>query len=257
MTTEATENAIEGQHVLVTGATGGIGYAIALRLARQGAIVGIHHNRPFAEVESEVEQIKSISPRSVSLQADLTSWTESQSLVHRFVESTGSIQALINNAGAIWAYGEFDALTEDDWDNTHAVNVRAPFETMTAAWGYFVKQGGGRIVNISSASVGYNGSLRSVHYISAKAALESVSKVFAKDGAKHNILVNIVRLGLMNTPMHFRTPGYTQEHLDARAKIVPLGRMGEPNEVADCIGYLLGQSGSFITGQTIGITGGD
>lgn len=255
MTSNSTR--LVGSKILVTGATGGIGHAIAMYLAEQGAIVGIHHNRPFAAVKHLVEQVQQVSPSSVSLEADLTDWEQSKQLVHRFVDAVGSIDGLVNNAGAIWAYGDFTEWSESDWDNTYAVNVRAPFETMTAAWPYFTKQGAGRIVNISSASVGYNGSLRSVHYISAKAALESVSKVFAKDGAQLNILVNIVRLGLMNTPMHFRTPGYTKAHLDARASLVPLGRMGEPEEAARLVGYLLSEHADFITGQTIGITGGD
>ena len=246
-----------GKRILVTGATGGIGHAIAVHLAEQGAVVGIHHNRPFAAVKDLIRDVQILSPKSVALRADLTQWSDSKELVHRFVSEVGGIDGLVNNAGAIWAYGDFTELTESDWDNTYAVNVRAPFETMTAAWTYFTQQGGGRIVNVSSASVGYHGSLRSVHYISAKAALESTSNVFAKDGAKHNILVNIVRLGLMNTPMHLRTPGYTADHLKARANLVPIGRMGEPQEAARLVEYLLSSDVDFITGQTIGITGGD
>ena len=122
---------------------------------------------------------------------------------------------------------------------------------------FFLEQGGGKIVNISSATVGYNGSLRSVHYVGSKAALEAISKTFAKDGVKHNILVNVLRLGLMNTPMHTRTPGYTQKHLEARAKLVPLGRMGESEEAARWVRHLLGPDSDFMTGQIISLSGGD
>jgi 3-oxoacyl-[acyl-carrier protein] reductase len=246
-----------GKCILVTGASGGIGSAIIQHLVHLGATVGIHYYRETEEVLNTIEIIQRTSPNSIALQADLTNWDESKDLVTRFVNHTGQIDGLVNNAGAIWAYGAFDSISEQDWDKTYAVNVRAAFETMTSAWEYFVAQNGGRVVNISSASVGYNGSLRSVHYISAKAALESVSKVFAKDGAKHNILVNVLRLGLMDTPMHFRTPGYTREHLDSRAEIVPLGRMGSPSEAAKWVAMLLGEDGSFMTGQIIGLTGGD
>ena len=119
------------------------------------------------------------------------------------------------------------------------------------------RQKEGKIVNISSATVGYNGSLRSVHYVGSKAALEAISKTFAKDGVKHNILVNVLRLGLMNTPMHTRTPGYTQKHLEARAKLVPLGRMGESEEAARWVCHLLGPDSDFMTGQIISLSGGD
>ena len=247
----------QGRAFIVTGATSGIGFAIAKDLASLGAIIGIHHRRDLNEVQAEIDKIQSLSPKSISLQGDLQNPSVVSTLVESFVQQIGRIDGLVNNAGAIYEYGDFLSLSSEAWQNTFAVNTQSPFEWMRAVWPHFLAEGGGRIVNISSATVGYSGSLRSVHYVGAKAALEAISKVFAKDGVQHNILVNTLRLGLMDTPMHTRTPGYTRTHLEARAKIVPLGRMGTPEEAAHWVRQLLGENGAFMTGQTISLSGGD
>jgi 3-oxoacyl-[acyl-carrier protein] reductase len=248
---------LEGKRILVTGATSGIGKAISLDLARNGATVGIHHRRESEAVASEIAEIQAISPKSVALRGDLTQPGVSEGLMADFTGMHGGIDGLVNNAGAVYDYGDFLALSREAWEKTLHLNATAPFELMRAAWPWMVKANYGRIVNISSAAVGYAGSLRSVHYVASKAALEALTRTFSKDGAKHNILVNALRLGLMDTPMHTRTPGYTQTHLDARASIVPLGRMGQPEEAAAWVRNLLGPDGDFMTGQIISLSGGD
>lgn len=242
---------------IITGATSGIGYAIAKDLANLGAIIGIHHHRSTLDVAPEIATIQAVSPLSISLQGDLRQTGVADKLVQLVVDKFGRVDGLVNNAGAIYDYGDFQTLSMEAWDQTFAVNARAPFEWMRAVWPYFIANQGGRVVNISSATVGYSGSLRSVHYVAAKAALEAISKTFAKDGVRENILVNVLRLGLMNTPMHTRTPGYTQQHLENRAKLVPIGRMGESTEAAAWVRHLLGPNAGFMTGQIISLSGGD
>ena len=247
----------QNKKYIVTGATSGIGYAIAMDLAKYGAIIGIHHHRSLKEVHSQIQSIQELSPLSISLQGDLRISGMADKVVQTMIEQFGEADGLVNNAGAIYQYGDFQELSMEAWDWTFAVNARAPFEMIRALWPYFLEKKGGRVVNISSATVGYSGSLRSVHYVAAKAALEAISKTFAKDGVRDNILVNVLRLGLMNTPMHTRTPGYTPQHLESRAKLVPIGRMGEGVEAAAWVRYLLGPDAGFMTGQIIGLTGGD
>ena len=248
---------LDSKRILVTGASSGIGFAIAKELASNGAIVGLHHRRPYEDVAAIIEEIQQISPASFSLQAELTEPNAGHHLIDEFVARVGGIDGLVNNAGAVYDYGDFLTLSRDSWDKTFALNVTAPFELMRGAWPFMEKAKYGRIVNISSGAVGYSGSLRSVHYVASKAALEAVGKTFAKDGVKHNILVNTIRLGLMDTPMHTRTPGYTRTHLEARAAIVPLGRMGKPEEAAVWVRNLLSAEGDFMTGQIFALAGGD
>ena len=248
---------LEGKRILVTGATSGIGLAISTELARQGAVIGIHHRRESGQVSAEVASIQALSPDSTALRGDLAEPGTADRIMAAFTREHGGIDGLVNNAGAVYDYGDFLSLSREAWEKTLHVNATAPFELMRAAWPWMQKASYGRVVNISSAAVGYAGSLRSVHYVASKAALEAITRTFAKDGARHNILVNALRLGLMDTPMHTRTPGYTQAHLEARASIVPLGRMGRPEEAAAWVSQLLGAAGDFMTGQIISLSGGD
>lgn len=251
------ETGLEGLRVLVTGASSGIGLGIARKFAFGGAVVGLHHRRPQTDLRSDLSALKECDGKVIPLQADLLVASERDKLVERFVAAAGGIDALVNNAGAVKDYRHFRELPAAAWDETMAINATAPFALSQAAWPHFESNGSGRIINISSAAVGYGGGPNGVHYVAAKAALEGVSKALSKAGAAQNILVNTVRCGVIETPMHARIEGYDAAKYADRVTRIPVGRAGLPDEVADLVAFLVSAKGAFITGETISISGGD
>jgi 3-oxoacyl-[acyl-carrier protein] reductase len=166
----------------------------------------------------------------------------------------GALDGLVNNAGAPQGKNPFPEIAQDDWNQTLALNVEAPFFLSQEAYAFMESHGGGRIVNISSIGVKYGGSAGTIHYSMAKSALETLTVGMAKMGAAHNILVNTVRAGMTDTPFwQDKSP----EEQDARMKLIPLGRIGKPEEIAEMVCFLLSSQASFISGQTIAVSGGE
>jgi len=249
---------LAGRRALVTGASTGIGLAIAGALAAAGARVGLHHRRPASAMTEVLAKLPAAAGSPpLALQGDLTDPSVPARLVADFVAQAGGLDILVNNAGGVYGYTDFRQLAAADWDATFALNVTAPMLLARAAWPQLQAAGGGRIVNISTAAVGYAGSARSLHYVAAKAALEATTRTLAKEGAADGILVNAVRCGVIATDMHKRIDGYDEARWRERLKLVPLGRAGEPEEVANLVLLLAGPGGGFITGQIVGVTGGE
>lgn len=249
-------NDLKNKKVLITGASGGLGSEMARLFAQHGAHVGIHYNRDAKGAASLQEALKA-STKAEIFQGDLLDRKVRENLVDQFVKEFGGIDILINNAGASVQYQHFSELDEEAWDHTYTLNVKAPFYLMAKAFEHMKKQDGGRIINISSVNVKYGGSAMSLHYTSAKAALENLQKAFAKEGAKYNILVNSIRCGLIDTPMRTKIPGYNEENFLKRIQLVPLKRAGQPIDIARMAFFLAAESGNFITGETFTVAGGD
>ncbi len=248
---------LRGRRVLVTGSSTGIGAEIARRFAANAAWVGIHYRGNRTEAERVAEECRRTASGVALFQADLLEADARRTLVPRFVEASGGIDVLINNAGAIYEYRPFSDVSEEAFDSTFALNVKAPFCLMRSAFEHMGATGRGRIINISTTATKYGGGPNNFHYAAAKAALDCLTMGFAREGARRGILVNAIRCGLIRSPMQAKIPGYVEEKLASRIALVPVGRAGEASDVAAMALLLASDDGAFITGQLISVSGGE
>jgi NAD(P)-dependent dehydrogenase (short-subunit alcohol dehydrogenase family) len=164
------------------------------------------------------------------------------------------LDVLINNAGAAVGPKDILDLDEESWNKTFWLNARAPFFLAQSAFKHMKDNGGGKIINISSISAKYGGSVQTLHYGAAKSALKTVTLGLSKAGAKHNILVNTVRGGFIDTPMHQKLG---RDNLEKRIEMIPLRKPGRPQDMAGMVLFLASEAGDFVTGETFTIAGGD
>jgi 3-oxoacyl-[acyl-carrier protein] reductase len=248
---------LKNKKVLITGATGGIGAAMANLFAEYGACLGLHYGSNSEGAKKLLEEVRSKTREAEILQADLLDSASRKELIPAFIKRFGGIDVLINNAGAAHDYKHFSELSEKSWQDTFDLNVKAPFYLMSDVFPHMEKQGSGRVINISSANVKYGGSAKSLHYVAAKAALDSLTLGFSKEGASHNILVNSIRCGVIDTPMRMKVSGYNEESFKNRIKLIPLKRVGQPMDIARMALFLAAETGNFITGEIFTVAGGD
>lgn len=245
---------IDGKRVLITGASTGIGASIAELFASYGARIGIHYNKSEKEATHVFQKIKDNDGDAVILQADLLDYSSYKKLVDSFIEKYSGIDVLVNNAGGIYGFTDFSDLDGDSWDKTFTLNTKAPFFLAKEAFSDMKEHGGGKIINISSISAKYGGSANSMHYGAAKAALDAVTKGLSRAGAEHNILVNSVRAGFVDTSFH---KNIGRENIEDRIKLTPLKRAGETIDIARMVLFLASEAGDYITGEVFTVAGGD
>lgn len=238
---------LTGKCALVTGATGGIGEAIARALYAQGAKVGLSGRN-----EIKLEGLKKeLGDRAAFLPADLSADGAADDLIKRAEESLGQIDILINNAG-LTRDGLSMRMKDEDWDEVLDVNLSAPFKLARAVQRGMMKRRYGRIINISSV-VGVTGNPGQCNYVASKAGMIGWSKAMAAEIASRNITVNCIAPGFIATPM---TEALTD---DQQAKInanIPAGRMGTAEEIAAAAVYLASAESAYVTGATIHVNGG-
>jgi 3-oxoacyl-[acyl-carrier protein] reductase len=242
-----------GKVAIVTGASRGIGRAIAERFARDGMTVVVNYARSAADAEAVVDGIEARGGRALALQADVGSAHEVRRLVRDTVERCGRLDVLVNNA-AVAPMKPASDVSERELGAAFAVNAFGPFFAMQEA--ARVLPSGGRIINISSGAttVGFAGFSA---YLGSKAALEQFSLVFANELGARGITVNTILVGVTRTRMldeaeAFFTP-QVRGMLVART---PLGRLGEPSDIADAVSFLAGEDARWVTGQSIRVDGG-
>ena len=236
--------------VVVTGASRGLGAAIAEELASGGAKVVVNYSRSKEPAEELVEKISEGGGEAIAVQADVSDAEQAKALIDRAMEEFNRIDVLINNAG-INIDRTLKKLSVDDWDKVIQVDLNSAFYTVHAVLPHMTEQGGGKIINMSSF-VGEAGNIGQANYSAAKAGLLGFTKTAAQELARSGITVNAICPGFIETDMVASIPEEAQEKL---RKQVPLGRFGKPHEVARAVRYLI-EDGDYITGQSIDINGG-
>lgn len=242
---------LKGRKVLIIGASSGLAAGLNRMLVEAGAVAGLHYNKNGAALDSYKES-KTIK----KFQKDLDSDAACHEIVDEFVKWAGGIDCLVQLSGDIKRPVHWSELTKEDWDYDMDINLTMPFFLAQRAVSQ-MKKNGGRIILMSTASASHGGGPASLAYGIAKSGIECMVKGLARDCAKHNILVNAVAPGFIMTKFHAGKMHRTKEQLEERVDLIPLKRAGTPKEVADAVIFLLSEGASYITGQTITISGGD
>ena len=246
---EATQN--QKKVVLVTGASRGIGKAIAERFAREGYAVALHYNTGKVEAEATVQKLISAGYTAMAVQADVRDSAQVQQMVDTVSHALGNIGILINNAG-IAQQKLFTDITDEEWHNMFAVHVDGTFYCTRAVLPVMIRQKQGCIVNISSMWGQVGGSCE-VHYSAAKGAIQAMTKALAKEVGPSGVRVNCVAPGVIQTEMNKLLD---TETLEALREDTPLEMLGTAEHVADLVYFLCSEQATFITGQIMGINGG-
>jgi NAD(P)-dependent dehydrogenase (short-subunit alcohol dehydrogenase family) len=243
---------LEGKVALVTGAQQGIGRAIAVALARDGADVGVNFLDDAAAAEGVAREIRGLGRRAVTVQGDVSQAASVQGMVKTVADALGPPDVLVNNAG-VFPRASFLELPEREWDHVLGINLKGSFLCAQAVARALVAAGRpGAIVNISSSAV--RGDPRGVHYSSSKAGVVGLTRAMALALAPHRIRVNAIAPGLTDTaqPRY----GNTEEQIAERAREIPLGRIAQPEEIAKVAVFLASAESGWITGELIHVNGG-
>jgi 3-oxoacyl-[acyl-carrier protein] reductase len=236
---------LNGRIALVTGASRGIGRAVAMALAREGADVAVNYRERAAEAIEVIEAIHSIGRRAIAVPADVSRGDAVSEMFRTVEHSLGIVDILVNNAG-IAIFHDIDALTEEDFDQTIAVNLKSAFLCTRAAIPRMRERGWGRIINISSGAARGAGGI-GPHYNASKAGMEGLARGYAARVVKDGITVNSVAPSLIATDM-------VSAGLASSISRIPVGRFGTSEEVAQVVLMLIGNG--YMTGQTVALSGG-
>jgi 3-oxoacyl-[acyl-carrier protein] reductase len=242
---------LEGKTALVTGASGGIGSSIAYALARQGARLALSGSNGSKLRTFREQLIEEVGGDHVEITCNLSDTTQVEELVPATIDTLGKIDILVNNAG-ITRDNLALRMKDEEWDEVIKINLEASFRLMRAAARPMMKARHGRIVSITSV-VGTTGNPGQMNYAAAKAGLTGMSKSLAQELASRGVTVNCVAPGFIRTAMTGELPEAQKEALNAR---IPMGRMGEGEDIGAAVAYLASDEASYVTGQTLHVNGG-
>jgi 3-oxoacyl-[acyl-carrier protein] reductase len=240
---------LSGRVAIVTGASRGIGRAVAVTLAQAGAAVVAGARGEHAQAVTD--EITAAGGRAIAVPVDVTDTAAIEAMVAQAASAFGRIDILVNNAG-ITRDQLLLRLKRDDWDAVLATNLTGAFACTQAVLKTMVKQRYGRIVNISSI-VGQSGNAGQTNYAASKAGIIGFSKALALEVASRNITVNVVAPGLIDTDMTRAITGAAQQDWSAK---IPLGRLGTPDDIAAAVCFLASDAASYITGHVLAVNGG-
>ncbi|WP_430708749.1 3-oxoacyl-[acyl-carrier-protein] reductase [Paenalkalicoccus suaedae] len=242
---------MKGQRALVTGASRGIGRAIALELAKSGVDVAINYAGSKEKAEQVANECQELGVNAFAIQADVSKESDVQEMVKAVTETFGGLDILVNNAG-ITRDTLVMRMKETDFDDVINTNLKGVFLCSKAVMRTMMKQRAGRIINISSV-VGVLGNAGQANYVASKAGVIGLTKSLARELASRNILVNAVAPGFITTEM---TDELNDEMKDALMSQIPLAKLGEPDHIARVVRFLASEDASYMTGQTLHVDGG-
>lgn len=242
---------LKGKIALVTGASRGIGRAIALDLAKQGAKVVVNYAGNEAKANEVVDEIKNLGSEAVAVRANVADAEEVTAMVKQTVDTFGQVDILVNNAG-VTKDNLLMRMKEDEWDTVIDTNLKGVFLCTKAVSRYMMRQRFGRIINIASV-VGVIGNPGQANYVAAKAGVIGLTKTSAKELASRNITVNAIAPGFIVTDMtDVLAEGVKEEML----KVIPAAKFGEAKDIANAVTFFAGNQSQYITGQTLHVDGG-
>jgi len=242
---------LDGKVALITGASRGIGRAIAIRMAETGASIVINYLSSESEAEEVVNIIKNNGGNAVAFKADVSDFSNANELVNHSINAFGKLDILVNNSG-ITRDKLIMMMSESDWDDVININLKGTFNCSKAVIKHMLRNRAGRIINITSVS-GQMGNAGQTNYSASKAGQIGFTKSLAREVAPRNITVNGIAAGYIETDIWKDVPENLRE---AAIKLIPLGRKGLPEEIANVAVFLASDLASYITGQIIGVDGG-
>ncbi len=236
---------------LVTGASRGIGAAVAKKLADNGAYVYVNYNGSAARAEEVVNEIVSAGGRAEAIQCDVADFDKCKEMIDKIIADKGRIDILVNNAG-ITRDDLLMKMSEDEFDAVVSTNLKGCFNTIRHASRYLLKQRAGKIINMSSVS-GVAGNVGQANYSAAKAGVIGLTKSVAKELSSRGINCNAIAPGFIETEM---TAAMTDKAKEATIAAIPLGRTGQPEDIAKAVLFLASDMSDYVTGQVINVDGG-
>lgn len=242
---------LQDKVAVVTGASRGIGRAVALELAKNGAKVVVNYAGNELKAKEVVDEIQKLGSEAIAVQADIGNGEEVNAMIKQAVDTFGKIDILVNNAG-ITKDNLLMRMKEEEWDAVINTNLKGVFLTTKAVSRHMMKQRAGRIINIASV-VGVTGNPGQANYVAAKAGVIGLTKTAAKELAPRNITVNTVAPGFIVTDM---TDKLTEEVKQEMLKLIPLAKFGEADDIAHAVTFLASDRSGYITGHTLHVNGG-
>ena len=242
---------LEGKVALVTGGSRGIGHAIAIKLAEQGANIAFTYHSSAERAAKVEEELKAIGVEAKGYQSNAASFSAAEQLISDVVENFGGIHVVVNNAG-ITRDNLILRMTEEQWDEVITTNLKSAFNICKHVTKTMMRQREGSIINISSI-VGLTGNAGQTNYAASKAGMIGFTKAFAKELSSRNVRCNAIAPGFIETEMTDKLDDKVKTEFASR---IPLGRYAKPEEVADVVLFLASKMSSYVTGQTISVCGG-